>query len=191
MAIKVDVRGSMDRIIADVGNKKREVRSVAVPRALNKMIDQVKTGAARSIRDAGYKLKVSDIKKGLKISRAVAGNLTARVTASGNPIPLSAYGARQTAKGVSVDVLHGRKVITHAFIATMPSGHKGVFVRVGAQHKKTTKGSRTVWSGLPIKELFGPSVPDGMANAAVQETLQRLVLEKFPDILRQQIDRLT
>jgi hypothetical protein len=190
MAIKIDVRGSMDRIIADAGKKQREVRTVAAPRAINKMIAQVKTGAAREIRDAGYKLKVSDIKKGLKLSYATAASLTARVTASGKPIPLSAYGARQTAKGVSVDVLHGRKVITHAFIATMPSGHKGVFVRVGNQHKKTAKGSRIIWSGLPIKELFGPSIPDGMANAAVQAALQRLVLEKFPDILRQQIDRL-
>jgi hypothetical protein len=190
MAIRIDVRGSMDRIIADAQKKQREVRTVAAPRAINKMIAQVKTGAAREIRDAGYKLKVSDIKKGLKLSYATASSLTARVTASGKPIPLAAYGARQTAKGVSVDVLHGRKVITHAFIATMPSGHKGVFIRVGKQHKKRAGKGGTIWSGLPIKELFGPSVPDGMANAAVQAALQRLVLEKFPDILRQQIDRL-
>lgn len=190
MAIKVNVRGSMDRAIADQGRKKREVRTVAAPRALNKMADQVKVAAAREIRDAGYKLKVSDIKKGFKITRATASSLTSYVTASGKPIPLMAYGARPTAKGASVDVLNGRKVITHAFIATMPSGHKAVIVRVGNQHKKVAKGSRTVWSGLPIKQLFGPSIPDGMANAAVQEALQRLVTQKFPEILRQQIDRL-
>lgn len=191
MAIVFQVKGSMDKVIADLGTRKREVIDVALPRALNKMADQVKTGSARGMRDAGYNLKVSDIKKGLTIVRATSGRLVATVRASGRPIPLIGYGARVTAKGVSVSVLHGRKVISHAFIATMPSGHKGVFVRVGKDHKKVSKGARTVWSGLPIKELFGPSVPDGLANKAVQDTLQRLVDEKFPEILRQQFKRLS
>lgn len=191
MAIKFDCTGNMDRVIADLGKQKREVVNVAMPRALNKMIDQVKTGSARGMRDAGYNLKVSDIKKGLKVIRATSTRLVATVRASGRPIPLIGYGARPTAKGVSVSVLHGRKVITHAFIATMPSGHKGVFIRVGNQHKKVNRAGGTVWSGLPIKELFGPSVPDGLANKAVQDTLQRLVEEKFPEILRQQLKRIT
>lgn len=191
MAVTFNVRGGMDSVIADLGKQKRAVIDVALPRALNKMVDQVKTGSARSMRDAGYNLKVSDIKKGLTIIRANSGRLVATVRASGRPIPLVAYGARATAKGVSVSVLHGRKVVSHAFIATMPSGHKGVYVRVGTQHKKVHKKGGVVWSGLPIKELFGPSVPDGLANAAVQEALQRLVQEKFPDILRQQLKRIT
>jgi hypothetical protein len=190
MAIQISVRGSMDKIVADMEKSKRAVLGVATPRALNKMADQVKVGAAREMRSAGYNLKVGDIKKGLKIIRATAGSLTATVTASGRPIPLIGYGARQTAKGVSVDVLKGRKVISHAFIATMPNGHKGVFIRPGKQHKRLAKNGKVVWSGLSIKELFGPSVPDGLANAAVQATLQRLVEDKFPEILRQQINRL-
>lgn len=181
----------MERVIADQRRNTRAVRDVAVPRALNKMIDQVATASAREIRATGYKLKISDIKKGLKKARATPNALTARVTASGRPIALMAYGARQTGKGVSVDVLNGRKVVTHAFIATMPNGHKQVLVRVGKTHQKKRKGAGTQWSGLPIKALFGPSVPDGLANAAVQAALQRLVTEKFPTILRQQMDRLT
>lgn len=191
MAISVDVRGNMDAVIADLGRIKREVIEVATPRALNKMADQVKTGAAREVRAAGYNLKISDIKKGLSIVRATPGQLTAKVVASGRPIPLIGYGARKSSKGVSVSVLHGRKVISGAFIATMPSGHKGVFIRVGKQHKKVSKGGHAVWSGLPIKELFGPSLPDGLANVAVQQTLQRLIEQKFPEILRQQIKRIT
>lgn len=191
MAVTFSVKGGIDSVIADLGKQKREVVDIALPRALNKMVDQVKTGSARGMRDAGYNLKVSDIKKGLTVIRASSGRLVATVRASGRPIPLVAYGARSTAKGVSVSVLHGRKVITHAFIATMPSGHKGVFIRVGDQHKKVNRKGGTVWSALPIKELFGPSVPDGLANKAVQETLQRLVDEKFPDILRAQFKRVT
>lgn len=191
MAITVDVRGSMDRIIADMEQLKREVVGKATVFALNKVADQVKTAASREMRDAGYKLKVSDIKKQLKVYRATSGNLTARVVAAGRPIALIQYGARQTAKGVSVEVLHGRKSIAGAFIATMPNGHKGVFVRVGSKHKKVMKNGHSIWSGLPIKELFGPSVPDGLASKAVQDALQRLIEDKFPEILQQQIKRLT
>ena len=93
MAIKVDVRGSMAGIIADMEGVKRGVAEKALPRALNKVIAQVRTAAAREMRDAGYNLKVSDIKKGLSTYAATSGNLTAKVIASGRPIPLIKYGA--------------------------------------------------------------------------------------------------
>ncbi|MDR3411599.1 MAG: phage tail protein [Formivibrio sp.] len=189
--ITVDVRGSMDSIIADLSRKQRDVVEPATVRALNKVAAQVKTNASRQMRDAGYNLKVSDIKRALTVSRASSGNLRASVVASGRPIPLIQYGARQVSSGVSVDVLNGRKVIANAFIATMPSGHKGVYVRVGKTHKKINKRGRAQWSGLPIQELFGPSVPNGLANAAVQAALQDLIAQKFPDILRQQIKYLS
>ena len=191
MAIKVDVRGSMARIVADMERSKRDVADVAAVRTLNKIAAQVKTAAAREMRSAGYNLKVSDIKKSLTTYKATPGSLTARVVASGRPVPLIKYGARQTGKGVSVDVLHGRKVITGAFIATMPSGHTGVYVRVGNQHKSVAKNGRITWSGLPIKELFGPSVPNGLVNKTVQDALQHLIDEKFPVVFAQQMKYLS
>lgn len=191
MPVTVDVRGSMNSIIADLDRKKRDIAQLATVRALNKVADQAKTAASREIRAAGYKIKASEIKKGLSVTRATTGVLTAKVRATGRPIPLINYGARQVSNGVSVDVLHGRKVIAGAFIATMPSGHKGVYVRVGKQHKRVVKNGKTMWSGLPIKELFGPNVPNGLANEAVQAALQRFIQEKFPDILRQQIKYLS
>ena len=51
----------------------------------------------------------------------------------------------------------GRNNDPHAFIATMPGGHRGVFVRKGgatSQRGKAGKG----WTTLPIRELFGPSL---------------------------------
>lgn len=189
--MKINVRSNINSVLRDMDRITTSVRDVATVRALNKTIAQVKTAAAREMRDAGYNLKVSDIKKSLASFNASSSNLTAKCVASGRPIPLIRYGARQTSKGVSVSVLHGRKVITGAFIATMPSGHKGVYVRTSDHHKKVAKNGRVTWSGLPIKELFGPSVPNGLANQAVQASLQRLVEEKFPVILRQQIKYLT
>lgn len=191
MAISVSVQGDMASLIADLRNTRQAVIDKALPFALNKTMDQVKTASARQVKDVGYNLKVSDIKKSLVQQRARPGALTASVTASGRPVPLGRYGARQTKKGVSVQVLNGRKVISHAFIATMPNGHKGVFVRVGKGHKKVKKAGRVIMSGLPIKELFGPSLADAFANKQVQDVIAKLIADKFPELLRAQIKRFT
>lgn len=162
----------------------QDMKEKATVRALNKMGEQVVTGMSREVRRVGYNLKASVIKKGLRLKRASPGNLRVVVVASGRPVPLVNYSARQTSKGVSVNVLKGRKVISEAFFATMPSGHRGVFVRDGGgKHVKVTKGGKTRWHQLPIRELFGPSVPDGVANAEVQQALAQLVEEKYPKLL--------
>jgi hypothetical protein len=179
----VNVRSNADKAIFDLLSAASEVPEATV-RALNKMADQVKVSASREIRAAGYGLKAADIKKALKVRRASKDNLTATVVASGRPLPLMQYGARQTSKGVSVNVSKGRKVIAEAFIATMPSGHKGVFVREpGARHKKVGQGKQASWHALPIRELFGPSVPGVLSNDAIQGAIQSLIMEKFPKLL--------
>lgn len=182
--IKVSVRSNAARVALELAAAGQEMRDRAVVRALNKMADQVKTAASREIRSAGYKLKASDIKAALKVRRASGSQKTAAVIASGRPLPLVKYSARQTSKGVTVDVLKGRKLIAGAFIATMPNGHRGVYVREQAsKHRKVQQRGKPVWSQLPIRQLFGPAIPDGMANSAVQSALLQLVEEKFPSIL--------
>ena len=180
--VSVTVTSNVRSVVMDLRAGASEM-APAVARALNKTADQVKVQGSRAIRDAGYNLKAKDIKSGIDVRRASLGNLRASVVAKGRPIPLIAYGARQTSKGVTVSVLKGRKLIAHAFIATMANGHKGVFIRQGAGHKKIIRNGKASWHGLPIKELFGPGIPDGLANKAVQVVLQRYIDEKFPDIL--------
>ena len=159
----------------------------AVVRALNKTMDRVKVRAAREVRDAGYKLKISDIKKAIRINRATSGRLRADAVASGRPIPLIQYNAKQVGAGVSVDVLNGRKVVAKAFIATTPSGSTQVFIREpNAIHKKVVKGGKTQWSALPIRKLWGPSIPDALANKAVGQALIQLINERFPLILQRE-----
>jgi hypothetical protein len=137
------------------------------------------------VRAAGYNLRASDVKAAIVVKRASAGSLTATVVAKGRPIPLIKYDARQTGQGVSVRVQKGRKLIAHAFIAVMPNGHKGVFVRVNARHLKY-KGQ---WKkDLPIKQLFGPGIPDALANEIVQDTLQSFIVERFPVILEHEYE---
>lgn len=185
--IAVNVRTNAADVVLDMLAGARDMQDKAMVSALNKMADQVKVATSREVRAAGYNLKAAAIKKGLKVRRASAGNLRSSVVASGRPIPLIQYGARQTAKGVTVNVLNGRKLIKGAFIATMRSGHTGVFVREpNGKHKKVMSGGKASWHQLPIRELFGPAVPDGLASKAVQQALQQMILEKFPAILQRE-----
>jgi Prophage minor tail protein Z (GPZ) len=180
----VNVRSNADSVVMDMLSAATEMPQATV-RALNKTLDQATVQLARQVRDVGYGLKVSDIKKALRKVRASTGNMRATIKASGKPLPLINYSARQTSKGVSVNVLNGRKVIASAFIATMPSGHRGVFVREPtAIHKKVGSGSKASWHALPIRELYGPSVPDAVGNEKVKQALQQLITDRFPSILQ-------
>lgn len=179
----VNVRTNADSVITDLLAAATETPDAMV-RALNKMAEQVKVASSRELRAAGYGIKAADIKATMRVRRATRSSLSAAVVAKGAPIPLIKYGARKTSKGVSVKVLNGRKVIAGAFIATMPSGHTGVYVREpGAIHKKVGQGKSASWHALPIRELFGPSVPAALGNEVIQRSLQQFIAEKFPKLL--------
>ena len=185
--ITVNVRHNANQVVIDLLAAAADMRNLATVRALNKTVDSVVVAAARAVRDAGYNLKIAAIKKTIKKRYANQGNLRASVVASGRPIPLLQYGARQTGKGVTVNVLKGRRLIAGAFIATMPSGHQGVYVRdPGGKHVKVNRSGKVSWHQLPIRELFGPSIPDGMANKAVQDSLQQLIADRFPKLLERE-----
>jgi len=182
--LSIDVRSNVSSIALELRAAAQDMRDTALVRALNKMGQQVITTASKEIRKAGYNLKASDIKKALSLKRATQSSKVATVTASGRPVPLIKYGAKQTSQGVTVSVLHGRKLIPGAFIATMPTGHTGVFVlQPGGKHRKFKKAGRSSWHQLPIRELFGPGIPDAAANAGVRSAVEALVVEKFPRIL--------
>jgi hypothetical protein len=188
--IKIDIRSNIMQIAREFEDLQDKVKTKAIVRALNRTADQAKVHAARQIRDAGYKLPVGQIKAGIRVVKASAAQQTAALVCKGRPIPLINFSARETAKGVSVSVKGGRKTILGAFVATMPTGHRGVFQRVGSSHKRTVKGGKVVWSGLPIKELYGPSLPSAFANEVVQSSLQKFIAEKFGANFSHELDYL-
>ncbi|WP_419692229.1 phage tail protein [Burkholderia gladioli] len=184
--LKLDVRADVKGITAAMTRYVGEQQK-AVVRALNKTAMQARTAAAVEVRSAGYNIKSSAIKKSFTIIRASRGNLVVVLKATGRPIALVNYGARQGKNGVSVQVKTGRTVLRHAFIATMRNGHTGVFERKGNAHKKVMRNGKVFRSGLPIKELFGPSIPQSLANDSVEKALMAKIREKFPQILRHEI----
>lgn len=122
--------------------------NVALARALNKAAANVQTSASVAIRRKRA-LRARVVKEAFRIVKATKDNLRASLVLTGRPIPLRDYGARQTKKGVTVAVSPGpRKLVSHrgnrGFIVGSLSGH--VFARQGDER-------------LPIKKLFGPSLP--------------------------------
>ncbi len=172
LKVKFDDRKLIASLDSFVANQTK-----AVARALNKTAEQARTEASRAVRDEGYGIKASAIKKSFSIQRATANTLLVTLRATGAPIALINYGAKQIGSGVSVNVKTGRKVLKHAFVAKMKSGHTGVFVRAGGRGSKR----------LPIKELLGPSIPTALGNDVVEKAIMAKIREKFPQILAHEL----
>jgi hypothetical protein len=140
-------------------------------------IRSMRAEASRRIR-AQWNIKASRVNKTLSIIfPQVGGEMVWKLRSSYGPTPLADFGARQTSKGVSVMIYKGggRQVIPGSFLATMKSGHVGVFTRMGKKR-------------LPIQERYGPPISSifrGTAPYVVNRgrdvflsTFERLVIAK-------------
>lgn len=123
---------------------------IAIARALNRAGASAKTVMVREVaKDLGT--KAGDIRDRIGIMEALAHRLQVTLTASSKRIPLIDFRARGPepsrgkGRGVSARLPGGVGRYPHAFIATLKSGHRGVF-------------QRTSKSRLPITQLHGPSV---------------------------------
>lgn len=150
----------------------------AIARALNKTVKSVSSDSAKKITE---KLNVtqSTVKRDFKTYKATYTKLTAAVRAKGKPVALGkTLRVRQIQRGVSVMVKKDkpRKVIRHAFIAKIGK-HKGIFQRDWTQKPGYNPVYPVRQKGfyarlprkykLPVKELFGPRVPDIFSNRDV------------------------
>lgn len=92
-----------------------------------------------------------------------------RVWVGTNPLPVTVLGEpRQTKSGVSVG---RKKKFPGAFVATMKSGHRGVFIRRGSRHydatlyRKTRRTPPKPYFSLPIAEARGVSIERAVENS--------------------------
>lgn len=177
--LKISVKSDIERALARLNALEQQVVPTAAARALNKTASQARTEAARLIK-ARYQIGTRVISRAITLTqRANRAQLTAVVTVTGRPLPLLAFRARPTRRGVSVEVTRGaRKLIRSAFIATLRCGHKGVFAR-----GRYAGGRFIPHPGrLPITELMTLGIPQGFRNRVVEQALRHKVREKFPAI---------
>lgn len=159
----------------DAGDKFKRAQM----RAMNRTIATTRTFMSRSIsKDLG--LPVGKVRDQIVLRKARMDSLRARLTVSGARIPLVEFGARgrepSRGKGKGVTARIGGRVkrYPHAFIATMASGHRGVFTRDPIRRQR-----------LPIIQLYGPSLPH-VFDKYVQEGL-RVADEEMKKNLRHEI----
>lgn len=174
--IGVDVRSNAREVIAEIDAWQRTEHPLAMARALNRTIDGARTQAVREIRSR-YKVRADVVRKAFATQKATRETLRAVLQASGRPLPLIGFGARQVRAGVSVAIKDGRKVVKHAFVQTIArTGYVGVFQRKPGVAR------------LPIKQLYSISVPGVFMIDDVQAAMNATSTERFEAELTHQLD---
>lgn len=163
------IKGDISAIQRSLTSLQQQKVPTAAARALNKTIGNVQTQASKSIREERA-LSARVVRDALKIRRATKTNLVATLTASGRPIPLREYAARVGKRGVTVKVSPGpRKLVTHASNKAFAIDKFG-----GHIYARTSKRR------LPIKKLFGPSIPATFLKEKVVAAIAKTGAESWP-----------
>jgi hypothetical protein len=164
-------------------------------RSVNKTLTGVKTDASSAIREK-LNVKKSAVDETFKITKATTLNLTAKFQSTGKPLALTDFiGTRQVQKGVSVQVRKdkSRTILQRGFIATMKSGHEGVFWREWQWHNKpSAKLNQFIPYArlpkiyrLPIREGSAPRVPDYLGDKG---PIMKTVLTKANERLHNNLE---
>lgn len=167
--ITLNVKSDVARMVKSMNRATREKVPQALSQSMNTTIVKARTVADEGIRKE-LNLKKKQVFKRLTIFKSNRKKLIATLIASGRPIPVVDFGAKQTKRGVSFKIKNdrGRRLVKGAFIATMRSGHKGVFQRT---FKKDINPKK---HGLPIDELFTTSIPQAFTNNEIKKALKKL-----------------
>lgn len=170
--ITIDLRADLREVENTLGGLRKNA-PVVLSRSINRVLTPLRATAAREIaRD--MRVRVGTARKAMTVQRATPARLVGALAASGRRIPLIEFGGRQTAKGVSYDLGRGRNTAPGTFIATMPSGHRGVFGRRGKRR-------------LPIVERFGPSIPRVFVQDKIARALRAVLATRWPREVTQQL----
>ncbi len=149
----------------------RALQSGAIQRGLTKAIRRATSTSVRDMRSEASKrvrlrkrLKARDVKKALVSRKNIGRTMDTMewgVDVKGSATRLSDYPHRQVRRGVSVAINKGqRTLVAGAFVATLRSGHKGVFLRRGAKR-------------LPIRELIASRPADALMHSGESERVTR------------------
>lgn len=158
----------------------REVLPKSSARALNRTATTARKEAVKDVRIA-MGIKASPVRGAMLIIRATAKKLVAIIKVSGAPLSLRHFGARQVRKGVSHKAYGRRQIAKGAFMALPGTNRKGTSSTI-PQAFTRKRGTR-----LPIKKLWGPSIPKTMADDAILNKLHALINRVYPERLEREL----
>lgn len=173
--MKLDVKVDIQRARRELAGLEREVNKAA-GRALDRVATTVRKEADQEIRKR-LTLKSSVVKNSLEKVRPYGRALIRDIVASGRPIPLRDYRARQTRKGVTFAVTKGagRSLYVrkgkHAFI-----GKGRLPDRVFVARGPNPPGPKHA----PIKQVFGPSIPQYFVTKTVKQRMTNAGAARWP-----------
>jgi len=162
----------------------KDQRQTALVRSINRALGGIQTDTNKSVRKE-LNVTTRTVKETFKLKKANKGDISASLKSTGKPINFYDkktgklnFSGRQTKKGMAFTIKkgRGRQKFKSAFVATMPTGFRGVFVRKIGQRK--------------IKALHTTRVPDILDN---QETIDKVLEnagERFIKNLNQQVEYL-
>lgn len=174
------VQRALTELRTDVGNR-------AMASALNKTVAQAKTAMSREIR-AEFNISAGKVGESLRITRAVATggrfSLSAALEAGGRrgrSMNLAAFGARQTAKGVSFKIKKSgpRKTIPGSFLI---SGGKTVMIRVADKKMASRSEYALNKHSQAIKALQTIDVPQMFNTKRINAKVLRFIEDRFSTI---------
>ena len=144
-----------------------------ISRALNRTGDSAFTKVKRIVAKLmGVAQKI--VAKATTKVRASPARLEYLMIGRGSPLPLRDFKARQTAKGVSAAPWGVRRVFPGTFLVKSIGNH--AFKRLSAAR-------------LPIRKLWGPSVPKEMMDDAVFEALDHEIKTTLPRRILHELGR--
>lgn len=156
--------------------------SVVLGRSMSKALGKANTQAKRIIADK-RNLKVGYVGQRLKVYKSNGRNMVVGIRSRSRPIPLIKVKSkpRQNRKGVRIRTQRGRSTLLRSsFIATMPTGHTGIYRRTG---RKTSSGKSQ------IVEHYVPSVAATLVDDQVVEVVNKTFRRSFIPAYRHQMHR--
>jgi hypothetical protein len=169
------IRRAFERLPGDIQTK-------AMRRAMARIGQMTRT---RIVQKLGPHTKMPrSIVAALTTAHFNAGGNTSKTVVESGWIPLQKLGAVQNAAGTFVNL---RGSYRHAFIATMKSGHVGVFRSIpGTQMQSATR------KRAQIRELFGANPAHAVANnpEIYLDVLAQVIEDHFYPRVVHEVDRL-
>lgn len=176
-------------------------QSVVFMRALNKSIGTVRAEGRRAIRER-YTIKAKDTE--LSVVKAGRDNLKAKVSGSYNPLSLIKFKARNTKKGVKIEVLKGKPVVIKKGFIEQPKGRNWkqygqsrpvsapvnmVFIKENGKTRSPFARKRNrSYGNYPLKKLTGPSIGAMLKDEGVVERMQSKGYEELEKNIFHELD---
>jgi len=183
MALRVNISADIKKATAFFNELDKRSISYGSSNALNVVIRTVRNETINEVADV-RRVKRSLIRKAIEISkRAIYYELTTVLRAVGRVISLREYSARQSDRGVTVNVQGTPKLLTRAFGPGYGRGRFSQAKRLGGHVFERLTAAR-----LPIKQLWGPSITTGFIKDQVRRVQRAAIARDWQRTMNQKLE---